>query len=1291
MNRIIKKSIAFLLAFGMIFGQSAGSGVPQVYAAENILQNISGQNDCSDSEKFNELISELSTEDNLNITSNTTLQLNENSVYKYNNITISEGVKLTISGNGTLYATSVIGGQIAITGGNIYADTLKSKYGGLTISGGEVTANTISSGNATYDNPQGADLKISGGKVTVYKELLGGSSYYSQNCNGGNVYISNGEVNVYGIIQAGSGSGAPNSYYGGSGGNVKIYSNAKVYVEGTIQGGTGAKRGIFATYADRDKDSSRGGYVYIYSDTTVIGTVAGGSGGDGYSWNLCNGGHGGNVYIYGGNITGKIIGGKGGAGYNGYNDFAKGGNSGSVYFYGGIINAVDGIFVDNYGTGKYQGNYGTMYSSEDSQVHITASILPSREKFLSGIINCNGNIDVYGTQILASNQNIDSNNTLTVKDGASLTISGSILNVDGELINKGTVVINGNAKLTGSGNYTYNSSNTPISELLDTALADSLTIPTDAEYNGTDHIDSVVLSDAELNGIRFIISDSSDYNISVYYSEDGTQKGTLTEKITDAGYYTAEVLDSNGTAVASKSFTVSPKEIGVISLSLKEGSQTEGTVQFSGLAEGESLIFGTDYTLSDISVNNDIASGKVTLLDTKAARNYKAAEDGIFENAAFDGYTHVHSYTLKWNDEGHWQECLCGDKTDHSAHQPGTEATEDTAQTCTVCGYEIASNIIDKGTCGANLTWSLNNEGVLSISGTGKMTDYSYSSYAPWYENKEKVKTVRIDEGVTSLGNYAFFECTNLTTVSISDTIENIGKYCFRGCSFSEISLPESVITIGERAFLYCKKLTGIIIPHKVTKIEKGTFDFCSSLVEVVLPDEISIIDESAFCNCKKLSKINIPQNLQYIGDYAFAFCTNLPGIIIPEGVKSIGIRAFNSCDNMSQIAVDINNPYYTSEQGILYNKDKTTLIVSPAGNTEPDIIIPSSVTYISDDAFTGCKKMSHIIIPEGVTYIGDYAFMYCYGLTSISIPSSVTSIGTSAFYYCFRLSSMTITGGDISIGKAAFDRCDKLIHIHYPSSYASAEKFISDFVSACLPENANYYHINSNGFCESTNCPMGLSAPVHEHLFSEEWSSDETGHWHEPICNDTDEKKDFAKHISDDGIVTVQPTETSEGIMTYSCTVCGYVIRTESIPVLTNLPSITYESGDVETAEGLSADFSIKAKGEGLSFCWKQLVNGSFEDMGCTSESLHIETAADSKTFICVVTDKNGKTVTSSEFKLTVISIEDVSAEYVNIMSDEECIRFVNHFTSVNEDNFILTDGMMAAVQRVLIHDGIL
>lgn len=404
-------------------------------------------------------------------------------------------------------------------------------------------------------------------------------------------------------------------------------------------------------------------------------------------------------------------------------------------------------------------------------------------------------------------------------------------------------------------------------------------------------------------------------------------------------------------------------------------------------------------------------------------------------------------------------------------------------------------------------------------------------------------------------------------------------------------------------------------------------------------------------------------------------------------------------------------------------------------------VIFGKECKSVGDNILNGFSDLSAVTITNAETTFSDYAFSGCYNISHIHIPYD-----SNIYDYCGRWGlpsdhNLYFTLDEdgncpdancpMGIGKphehdfGSEYNTDSEYHwrqcecgektdysIHQPGAEATEET--AQTCTVCGYEIAPALgHIHKNhltpidedpetcttdGTKAHYRCACGklfadeeakeevteeeLKISAH-HSWSEEWKSDSDSHWHECKCGD---KKDHEKHISDGGAVTVKPTETKEGTMTYSCTVCGYVIKTESIPVLEVLPSITYESGSVETAEGLSADFSIKAEGEGLSFCWKKLVNGSFEEIGSTSGSLHIETAVTDEIFICVVTDKNGKTVTSSEMKLDVIPVKDVTTEAVGAMSDEECIRFVNYFCELNVDCFILSDGMMEAVERVLL-----
>lgn len=672
----------------------------------NADDDIGGQIFCSNSEELNSLISELASSEDLAIDKNTVLQLSDGIIYKYNNITVSEGATLTVSGTGTLCASVIKGGRIVLKGGTVYAGTIQGQYeqseyySGVNISGGNITANTIFAGYGTSENPQGADLVISGGKVTVYKELLGGDSYYSKICNGGNVNINGGEVTVYGLVQAGSGSGNSSSYQGGVGGNVVISSKAKVYVEGTIQGGTGANRGIYS-----DEDSSRGGNVSISSGTTVVGTVAGGTGGNGYKWEVHNGGHGGNVYIYGGNITGKISGGQGGDGYDSHSgaDIIYGGKSGSIYFYGGNINAVDGIYVDCFGKASYHGDYGRMYSSENSDVYITGSVMPAREKscFLSGIVNIDGNIEVYGNKTFEKDVLIDDTHTLTIEPNASLTISGCSLSVDGQIINNGALTVSEDAALNGNGTYTFKSTSESynISEMIPILKTDNIIIPENIIYDGTDQLKNITVKniDTSYSGVTLKnCSFETRYNKLVYC---GT---AISDSAVNAGYYTVVFTDDNSNIAARQSFTVNKRLLEIEKITMTE-DRSVSDVYFANSAVGDDLANNIDYSFKVTSVDESAqnVSGTLVLKFTEKAENYSVNTNGTYENIPYD--IHTHDYQKRSDASHHWSECSCGSILGYEEHicddgeittQPTTESEGVKTFRCTVCGMTLKTESI---------------------------------------------------------------------------------------------------------------------------------------------------------------------------------------------------------------------------------------------------------------------------------------------------------------------------------------------------------------------------------------------------------------------------------------------------------------------------------------------------------------------------------------------------------------------------------------------------------------------
>ena len=233
------------------------------------------------------------------------------------------------------------------------------------------------------------------------------------------------------------------------------------------------------------------------------------------------------------------------------------------------------------------------------------------------------------------------------------------------------------------------------------------------------------------------------------------------------------------------------------------------------------------------------------------------------------------------------------------------------------------------------------------------------------------------------------------------------------------------VTSIGEFAFQQCSGITSINIPNSVTSIQQGAFSNCSGLSSITIPSSVTSIENTAFWGCSGLTSINIPSS-----------------------VTSIGVNVFYGCSGLTDITVDSSNPSFCSESGVLFNKDKTTLIYYPLGKTDSSYTIPDGVTVIEQYAFYCNSKLTSVTIPSSVTSIGESAFQHCTRLTSITIPNGVISIGNFAFGSCTGLTSITIPNGVISIGNFAFGSCTGLKSITIPSSVTSIGESAFQFCS---------------------------------------------------------------------------------------------------------------------------------------------------------------------------------------------------------------------------------------------------
>ena len=381
---------------------------------------------------------------------------------------------------------------------------------------------------------------------------------------------------------------------------------------------------------------------------------------------------------------------------------------------------------------------------------------------------------------------------------------------------------------------------------------------------------------------------------------------------------------------------------------------------------------------------------------------------------------------------------------------------------------------VKTGKCGDNVTYSLDTEtGVLTISGTGKMTDYSYSS-SPFC-NDTKIKVVTIDYGVTSIGKYAFRSCKNLTSVTMPNSLTSIGENSFDACiDLTSMIIPDSVKSIGEHAFYTCTSLKNVTIGNSLNMISNFVFVGCNSLENIMVDENnlnYSSIDGVLF-NKKKTELIlypvgnsrnaySIPNSVTSIGYYAFWGCTNLRNIKIPNNVESIGDYAFYNCTSLTSVTIP--NSVTSIGNDAFYGCSSLT-----------SVTIPNSVTSIGNNAFYGCSSLTSVTIPDSVTSIGYSALSSCTSLTSIevsydnenyssvdgvlfdkdktkliqypagsnrtiySIPNSVISIGSDAFVGCTSLTSVTIPNSVTSIGGSAFSGCTNLTSITIPDSVTS-------------------------------------------------------------------------------------------------------------------------------------------------------------------------------------------------------------------------------------------------------------
>ena len=386
--------------------------------------------------------------------------------------------------------------------------------------------------------------------------------------------------------------------------------------------------------------------------------------------------------------------------------------------------------------------------------------------------------------------------------------------------------------------------------------------------------------------------------------------------------------------------------------------------------------------------------------------------------------------------------------------------------------------------------------GLISIEIPNSVTSIGYLSFGMC----TGLQYVSIGDGVLELDGYEFYQCTSLKAYEVSpdnpnyEAIDGI-LYDKRTGSIlnipanlqGEVTLANTVTSIGENAFRNCPGLTSVNIPNSVTSIGESAFYGCTGLTSITIPDSVTSIDDYVFYGCTSLKNITISGSVTSIGSCAFELCTGLVNITIPDSVTSIGYSAFNGCSSLTSIVIPGN--VVTIDSGTFADCSSLTSVTIPNSVTSiggcafqnctglTSIAIPNSVESIGDFAFRGCTGLQSITIPDRVVSIDYGVFKDCSGLTSVVIGDGVTSIGYEAFYGCYRMTRLTVGANVTNIGNQAFSGCDSLYYVvnhsqldlipgtYNHGSVAGDAKVVVDRNGTSISRDEAKYFLDDQGF----------------------------------------------------------------------------------------------------------------------------------------------------------------------------------------------------------------------------------
>lgn len=346
---------------------------------------------------------------------------------------------------------------------------------------------------------------------------------------------------------------------------------------------------------------------------------------------------------------------------------------------------------------------------------------------------------------------------------------------------------------------------------------------------------------------------------------------------------------------------------------------------------------------------------------------------------------------------------------------------------------------------------------------------------------------------IVGVADGAFYNCSNLESVTLPEGLKYIGKHAFSGCeNLRKVDIPDTVETIGANALSACVALRELHLPEKLREIPEGLCYTCAQLETVNLPDNVTKIGDEAFYCCYQLQNTPMPEHLTELGNYAFAFCTSFTELDLPKGVRKLsggtfcgcegiteftvpqqledmGSLAFMGCTQLSAYAVEEGNLKYTVQDGVLYTDSGATLFSYPIGNPQTSFTIPEGVTLVFDAAFFRAEKLSEVKFPSTLQRIGAGAFEFCTALKSADMPEGTELLYENAFADCKTLAHVTLPSTLRGVGNYAFFNCPQLKEITVPASCRTVGEYAFGYVEQSA-EDGSGDPVKLQGFRQHTS-----------------------------------------------------------------------------------------------------------------------------------------------------------------------------------------------------------------------------